>query len=275
MSDYYSILGVQKNANPEEIKRAYRRLAAQHHPDRGGDTKKFQEIQAAYDILSNPEKKAAYDNPQPQMNGFPGGFHFHTGGGFPPGFEEIFGEAFGGMFRRQQPRNRSLNIQTSITLNDALTGKDLIANLKLPSGREQLVEVKIPPGIDNGMTIKLSGLGDDTIPNIPRGDLHLTVHVEPHPEFERRGDDLFKNIELNCLDAILGKVINIKTLEEKSLDISINPGTQHGQTLAVQGFGMPNVNNPNIRGRLLLNVNIIVPTNLSVEQKELIRKNLI
>lgn len=274
MSDYYSILGVQRNANQEEIKRAYRRLAAQHHPDRGGDTQKFQEIQAAYDTLSNPEKKSAYDNPQPQMHGFPGGFHFHTGGGFPPGFEEIFGDAFGGMFRRQQPRNRSLNIQTSITLLDAFTGKDLIANLKLPSGREQLVEVKIPAGINNGMTIKLSGLGDDSIPNVPRGDLHLTVHVEPHHLFERHGDDLVHTIDVNCLDAILGKKINVTTIDNKLLDVLINPGTQHGQTFAIQNYGMPNINNSNIRGRLLLNVNIIVPTNLTNSQKDSIRNIL-
>jgi len=168
--DHYSTLGVDKNAGSDEIKRAYRKLASQHHPDKGGDKAKFQEIQAAYDTLSNPDKRAQYDNPQPQ---------FHGGGGFngaPPGFEDIFAQMFGGgqhpfgnMFRQQQaPRNRTLNIQTSITLEDAFHGKDLIATLGLPSGRDQTIEVKIPAGIGDGTTLRLAGMGDDSVPNTPR-----------------------------------------------------------------------------------------------------------
>lgn len=271
MTNLYTTLGVDRSANPDEIKRAYRKLAAQHHPDRGGDTKKFQEIQSAYDTLGDPEKKAAYDNPQPQ-----GGFQFH-GNGFPPGFEELFsqfgGDAFGGLFGRRQPaqRNRTLNLQTSITLNDAFIGKDLIANLKLPSGRDQILEVKIPQGINDGTVLRLAGIGDDTVANLPRGDIHLSVHVQPHPEFERQGDDLVKKITVNCLDAIVGKNITIQTLDDKTLEISINPGTQHGQLLAVHGYGMPNISNPLMKGRLLINVNILVPTNLTVEQLNLIK----
>ena len=271
MSNLYNILGVNQTASQDEIKRAYRKLAAQHHPDRGGDTKKFQEIQAAYDTLGDPDKRAAYDNPQPQNQGF----HFH-GNGFPPGFEDIFsqfGDPFGGMFgRRQQPqRNRTLNLQTSITLNDAFTGKDLIANLKLPSGRDQVLEVKIPPGINDGTVLRLSGMGDDSITNLPRGDIHLSIHVQPHHEFERQGDDLIKKININCLEAIVGKSITIQTLDNKTLEININPGTQHGQMLAVHGFGMPNISNPLMKGRLLLNVNILVPTNLTPDQLNLIK----
>lgn len=272
MSDLYNTLGVDRSASQDDIKRAYRKLAAQHHPDRGGDTAKFQEIQSAYDTLSNPEKRAAYDNPQPQMNGFPGGFHFHTGGGFPPGFEEIFGDAFGGMFRRPAQRNKSLNIQTTITLEEAFTGKDLYATLKLPSGREQLLEVKIPQGISNGVVLRLSGMGDDSFPNFPRGDIHLTVHVKPHEIFNRQGDDLVKNIEISCLEAIVGKNVLIETLDKKLLETTIQAGIQPGQMVALHGYGMPNMSNPLMRGRLLLNVNIKVPTDLSEEQKDQIRK---
>lgn len=271
MSDFYNILGVDRNADQEEIKRAYRRLAATHHPDRGGDTKKFQEIQAAYETLSDPQKREQYNNPQPQ--GFPGGFHFHAGGGFPPGFEEIFGDAFGGMFRRQQ-KNKNLNIQTSITLEDALTGKNLMANINLPSGREQIIDVKIPAGIQDGMTIRLAGLGDDSFSNLPRGDIHLTVHVQPHPIFQRQGDDLIRNFELNCLDAILGKNITIHTLDKKTLEVKIPPGTQHNQTFSFSGYGMPNVNDNRFKGRMLINIMIKVPTNLSDDKKELIKKVL-
>jgi curved DNA-binding protein len=271
MSDYYSILGLQKNADQDEIKKAYRRMAAQHHPDRGGDTQKFQEIQAAYETLSDPEKKAQYDNPQPQM----GGFHFHTSG-FPPGFEHIFaamgGDPFNGFFNRRQPQNRSLNIQTSITLEDAFFGKELIANLKLPSGKEQLLEVRIPPGIQDGQTLRLSGMGDDTHTNLPRGDLHITITVQPHHEFIRQGDDLIKKMDINCLEAIVGKKINVKTIDNKLLEININPGTQHGQILSIHGHGMPNMSNPLMRGRLLLNVNITIPTNLSDTQLNTIKQ---
>lgn len=270
MSDLYNILGVNKSATPDEIKRAYRKLAAQHHPDRGGDTKKFQEIQAAYDTLGDPDKRSAYDNPQPQM----GGFNFHSNG-FPPGFEDIFNnfpDAFGGMFRRQQQRNRTLNLQTHITLEEAFLGKELIASLTLPSGRPQTIEIKIPPGINDGTTLRLSGMGDDTIPNLPKGDIHLTVHIHPNNEFQRQGDDLIKSVNINCLEAIIGKNIIIKTIDNKELEIKINPGTQHGQILGLHGYGMPNIQDNRMRGRLLIQINITIPTNLTEQQKQLIEQ---
>ena len=268
MNDHYSTLGVDKTANQDEIKRAYRKLAAQHHPDRGGDTKKFQEIQAAYDVLGDPEKRQSYDNP-PQHNS---GFNFQ-GAGFPPGFEEMFGGMFGGMFRQPvQKRNKNLNIQTSITLEEAFTGKNLIANLVLPSGRDQMIEVKIPPGVKDNTTFRLSGIGDDSIPNVARGDIHLTIHVQPHPMFQRQNDDLILTVNLNCLDAILGKTINVETIDKKTLETSIQPGTQHGQVLAIHGHGMPNMSNHVLRGRLLLNINITVPTDLNEEQKKLLKE---
>lgn len=273
MSDYYNLLGVDRNASPDDIKRAYRKLAAQHHPDRGGDTAKFQEIQQAYDTLSDPEKRSQYDNPQPQ--GFPGGFHFHSGGGFPPGFEDIFNnfpEAFGGMFRRAPARNKNLNIQTSITLEDSFFGKELIANINLPSGRNQTIEIKIPRGIQDGTTLRLSGMGDDSMPNMPRGDIHLTVKVQPSAEFQRQGDDLIKTLDINCLDAIVGKNLRIHTIDKKELEIKIHAGAQHGQIFSIHGYGMPNIQNNVMRGRLLVQINIIVPTNLSETHKDLIKQ---
>lgn len=267
--DHYQTLGVNKSASFEDIKKAYRKLAAQHHPDRGGDTKKFQEIQSAYDTLIDPQKRAAYDNPQPQH-----GFHFQAGG-FPPGFEDMFEHAFGGMFgRRQQHRNRSLNLQTRISLEEAFWGKDFIANLRLPSGREQVIEIKIPRGIPDGVTLRLSGMGDDSIPNAPRGDILLTVNVDASPHFQRQGDDLIKQINITCFDAILGKQIEIETIEGKKLEIFITPGIQPGQIMSVPGHGMPNVNNNVMRGRLLLNINITIPTGLTQKQKEKLKEIL-
>lgn len=268
MTDPYSILGVTKAASQEEIKKAYRKLAAQHHPDRGGNTAKFQEIQGAYSIIGDPDKRAQYDNPQPQFN--QGGFSFNFGqGGFPQGFEDFFGAFFD---HRRTNRNKNFNLQASITLEDALIGKEIIGNLKLPTGKDQTFEVKIPPGIRDNTTLRLAGMGDDSIPGAPRGDIHLTVRIEPHPSFQRINDDLLINIQLNCLEAIIGKNITIDTLDKKSLEIKIQPGIQPGQTLAIHGHGMPNINDPRMRGRLLINVSIVVPTDLTDQQKEIIKQ---
>ena len=276
MSQSISNFSIFKNKNKKEAK----------HPDyviqgkvQYGNTDQFREIGAVYlketttgETLSDPNKKAAYDNPRPQM----GGFQFHHGpGGFPPGFDDFFEHAFGGMFGRRGPqKNRSLNLQTQITLEEAFWGKDFVANVVLPSGRDQVIEVKIPKGIQNGNTIRLSGIGDDSVPNLPRGDIHLTVHVKEHHEFHRQNDDLIKQLDINCLDAIIGKTININTIENKTLEINIQPGIQHGQFISVPGHGMPNINQNTMRGRLLLNVNIVIPTNLTESQKQIIKEIL-
>lgn len=272
MSDYYNLLGISRNANQDEIKRAYRKLASQHHPDRGGDTKKFQEIQVAYDTLSNPEKKEAYDNPMPNFNE-----GFQRYGGMPPGFEDIlrgFGGPFGDIFGRspRPVKNRTLNLQTRITLEEAFQGKELIANIQLPSGRDQMLEVKVPAGVRDGTVLRLSGMGDDSIGNMPRGDIHLTINVDPHPIWQRQNDDLIKTLEISCLEAIVGCSKQFDTIDGKTLEIKIDSGTQHGRTFAVHGHGMPSMSDNRMRGRLLLNINIVVPTNLTEDQKDLIKK---
>lgn len=272
MADYYNTLGVDRNASQDDIKRAYRSLASKHHPDKGGDTVKFQEIQAAYATLSDPQKKEEYDNPRQQFHG--------GGGGMPPGFEDIFSQMFGGGgnpffsggFRQQPQRNRTLNLQTQISLEEAFYGKEILTTVQLPSGRDQVLQVKIPPGISDGITLRLAGMGDDSIGNMPRGDIHLSIHVQHHPIYQRQGDDLVRPLLINCFDAILGKLLQFETIDDKTLEISIAPGTQHGQTLAVQGYGMPNIQNSYMRGRLLLNINVTVPTNLTDEQKSLIKQ---
>jgi len=277
MNNYYEILGVSKSATPEEIKKAYRKQASAWHPDKGGDTRKFQEVEEAYRILSNPESRAQYDNPQPQFGGMNGGFN----GGMPPGFEDIIGSMFGGggspfgdIFRarhHQPQRNRTLNIQTAISLEEAYTGKDLIANVTLPSGKDQMLEIKIPAGIQDGVTLRLAGMGDDSYANLPRGDIHLTVRVNAHDKFDRQGDDLVSNINVNCIDAILGRIEKVKTIDGRELEIKINPGTQHGQILAAAGYGMPKMADNRFKGRLLLKVNITIPTNLTPTQLDKLR----
>jgi molecular chaperone DnaJ len=177
------------------------------------------------------------------------------------------------MFGQRQPqRNRTINIQTSITLEDAFHGKDLIANLQLPSGKNQTLEIKIPAGIDDGMTLRLNQMGDDSVPTAPKGDIHLTVHVQPHSVFQRQGDDLVKQVDVSCIDAMLGKTIKITTIDDKTLDITVPEGTQHGQTLAAAGYGMPKVNDNRFKGRLLILINVTIPKSLTTAQKNILKQ---
>jgi len=271
MTDHYTTLGVNKQASSDEIKKAYRKLASQHHPDKGGDKEKFQEIQAAYAILGDEGKRAEYDNPQPQWN--------NAGAGF-GGFEDIlrnfggFGDIFGNRthFHQPQQRNRVLNLQTAVTLEEAFSGKDLVANIQLPSGRDQIINVKIPAGVNDGTVLRLREIGEDTHPNMPRGDVHLSVSVIPHSVFARQGDDLIKEISINALDAILGTSVTVDTIDGKTLNITIKEGTQPGTILSAQGYGMPNMHDNNFKGRLLLPIKIIIPTNLTDDQKTLIKQ---
>jgi DnaJ-class molecular chaperone len=274
MTDHYNTLGVSKTANPDEIKKAYRKLASQHHPDKGGNKEKFQEIQSAYSVLSDEQKRAEYDNPKPQFGG-----EFNDG--VPPGFEDIFGQMFGGgrnpfgdvFGRRSQPiRNRTLNLQTQITLEESFSGKELIATVQLPSGRDQILEVKIPAGIRDGTVLRLSGMGDDIVSSAPRGDIHLGVHIIPHSVYQRNGDDLIRTLKISCLEAIVGCSKQFDTIEGKTLEINIPAGIQHAQIMNVQGHGMPKMEDARMRGRLLLSIDITVPTNLTDIQKDTIRQ---
>lgn len=268
MTDYYNILGIAKTASQEEIKRAYRKLASQHHPDKGGDTAKFQQIEEAYRILSDPQKRQEYDNPMPQ-NPF--------NGGVPPGFEDIFGSfGFGDIFnqrrRPQHAKNRNLNLETQITLQEAFEGKNLIANVRLPSGRDQTIDVKIPAGIKDGTTLRLAGMGDDSVSNIPRGDIYLSVRIMPHSIFTREQDDLIMEIKINCFEAMLGKSMQFETLDGKILETNIPAGIQPGQMLNIYGHGMPSMNDPRMKGRLLIKVGVTIPKLLTEDEKMLLKK---
>ena len=263
MTDLYTILGVSKTASQDEIKVAYRRLAAQHHPDRGGNTQQFQEIQSAYETLGDTVKRSAYDSPPAEMHfSVDDMFHEFMSQGFNP---------FANQFR-QPTRNRNINLQTNVTLLEAFNGKDLVADVQLPSGRTQTVTVKIPAGIHDGTVLRLTGLGDDANPGLQRGDIHLTINIVPHHEFMRQGDDLIKPIHISCIDAMLGCKINVTTLEGKTLEVNVNPGIQHEQVLSANGYGMPNMNDNRFKGRLLMPVKINIPVGLTQGQQELLSK---
>lgn len=266
--DYYSILGVAKNASQDEIKKAYRKLASKHHPDKGGDTRKFQEIQSAYETLSDPIKRQEYDNPQPQGPNFGAYSHF---GNTP---EDIFAQMFGGGspfgFRQQARRNKNINLKIQITLEEVINGKQIIGNVGLLSGREQPVEINIPQGLSSGDVIRYQGLGDDSIPQLPRGDLVVTIEEIPHPTFIRENIDLHMDYEISIFDLILGTNIDIRTADGSILQVAVPKGTQPETKLSCKGYGVPRRNSP-LRGNLYIKLKSKIPKNINDNDLETIR----
>lgn len=274
--DYYSSLGLKRGASDDEIKKAYRKLAMKHHPDRGGDEKKFKEISMAYDALSDPEKKRIVDmggdpNAQPGMGrGFnQGPFEFHFG---TENLNDIFGNfgfGFGGP--RPMRRNKSLNINVEITLEDVLTGKDLTAEVTIPGGRSKMINIAIPPGIESGQQIKYQGMGDNSIPDLRPGDLIVNIYVKEHSVYKREGNSLIYEKNISVWEAILGTSIEIETLDKKTLTITVPKGCQPETVLSCKGEGLPEMRSK-FRGNLLIKIKIHVPRNLTTEQLDKIKK---
>ena len=280
--DYYSTLGVDRNATDDDIKKAYRKLAMKHHPDRGGDEATFKKISEAYDILSDPQKKQIVDlggDPKNQGGGGYGNsfnqgpFEFHFGGGVPPGMEDIFGRfGFGSGFGRQpMKKNKTLNISIDITLEDVLAGKDINAEITIPgSGKRKMINIAIPAGIEHGQQIKYEGMGDDAIRELRPGDLIVNVNVRPHAKFRREHNDVVLEKSVSVWDAIIGSGLDIETLDGKVLTINVPQGTKHGTILSCRGEGLPIMRSKN-RGNLLIMIKVDMPKNLSEAQLDKIR----
>jgi curved DNA-binding protein len=246
--DYYSILGVNRNATPEQIKAAYRKLAMQHHPDRGGDHNKFAQINSAYEVLSNSDKKNAYDNPQPQ------GFNFNSSH-----FNQ--GNPFSDMFNthmRHTPRNRDITLAANIDLKDVITGKSLILQYQLSKGQLETVTVDIPKGARHGDTIRYQGLGDDADRRFPRGDLHIKVRIGKTKNWDIDNNNLITKKSINVFDFVLGCVIIIETLDNRNLELKIPKGTKPGTVFNISGYGVPDINTGRI-GNLYVGIEAIVP----------------
>jgi curved DNA-binding protein len=237
MSDYYQTLGLKPDATPDQIKKAYRSLAMKHHPDRGGDQSKFKDISVAYETLSDPQKKSEYD----QMRSGGQQFRFRSGGF--QDFNDIFGGMggpFGDIFGRQIRKNRDLNIQCQISLLDSFNGKQIEANYTLPSGKPQTVIINSPPGISHGETIRYQGLGDDSVPNLPRGSLNVTIIVQPDQNYRRENDDLYTTVYVNPIEAIIGCRKQVKHLDGSDRDVDIRPGLESGIEYASANHGFRN-----------------------------------
>ena len=273
--DYYSTLGLQRNASEDDIKKAYRKMAMKHHPDRGGDEKAFKQVSEAYEILSDPQKKQMVDmgvDPKSQQAGGPrhqqGPFEFHFNSG---NFEDVFsnfGFGGGGPFgfqQRQQQRNKTINITVDLSLEDVLKGKDLDAELAVPNGRKKIINISIPSGIDHGQQIRYQGMGDASIQGLPPGDLIVNIRVASHPIFRREGDSLIIEKHISVWEAVLGCNLDLQTLDGKKLTITVPPGTQPETVLSCRNEGLPNMRNRQ-RGNLLINIKVVVPRNLTAAQ---------
>lgn len=271
MKDYFNILGVQADASDEEIKKAYRSLAMKHHPDRGGDQAKFQEIQEAYATLSDPQKRAEW-NMQRSGGGNPfgggtGGFHFSFGGD-PFDIHDVFrnfhgGHPFGG-FQQQQRRNRDLKVVVDVDLASTLESQTKHISVQHLNGQRHTVAVDIPRGVNGSMQIKYAGHGDKSYQDLPAGDLYIQFRVHGHPDFHVEGLDLVRVIKLNCIDAIIGTRVKIFGIDGKEFEWAVPMGSQHGQRFRISQQGLWAYDRPT-RGSLILHIELVVPTNLTAE----------
>lgn len=270
---YYDTLGVSKTASQDEIKKAYRKLAMKHHPDKGGDEHKFKEISVAYDTLSDPQKRSEYDQ---MLTGGPQ-VRFNNMGDFAD-MNDLFGNIFGTHFgpgfanfnQQRQRRNKDLNIRCTISFKDSFTGKDLEATYPLPNGKKETVVINVPPGIETGQTMQYRGMGDHTFPDLPRGNLNVTVIVTSDPKFTRRGDDICTTVDIDAIEAMIGCVKDVETIDGKRLQLKIRPGVEHGGEYSATGMGFQNP-----RARRTGNFIIIITIKVPAIDNEEIKKKLL
>ena len=275
MADYYDKLGISRNASASEIKQAFRRKAKDLHPDKGGDPKKFQEVNEAYDTLKDPQKKQMYDqygtsDPQ-QMGGNPFGNTHFSFTGDPQDIQDIFGSFFGQGFAQPRRRqNRNISIGYTIDFKDVFNGIGTTLSYQLPSGKREILDVRIPAGVKDGDSVRVQGYGDDSYAGLPRGDLMIKIRVKNLAGWKRDGSDIYTNIDVDLLDLILGCKIPLQTPDNKQITITVAPGTNPGTTLSVTGYGVPNVNTSR-RGNLYVTVKGKTPK-LQQQELEGIRK---
>jgi DnaJ-class molecular chaperone len=328
--DYYKILGVGKSASADDLKKAYRKLARKYHPDvNPGDKSsetRFKEINEAYEVLSDPEKRKRYDTLGPNwqeqfgFGGAPAGagrsrsstsrrsggisYDFEDPTGFSEFFEALFGRrgaTTGGTRTGQRStmhdimRQPGENIEqpVEVTLQEAYSGttktfviqapetcptcagKGEVGNRICPAcagvgttERTKRLEVKIPPGVDNGSRVRVAGEGQPGTNGGPRGDLHLVVSLKPDPAFERKGDDLVEDVQIALTTVMLGGEVPVPLPDGKRVLLTIPPETQNGQTFLLRGKGMPRLRGIG-QGNLLARVRVVLPTRLTPREREL------
>lgn len=268
MKDYYKILGVSEEASADEIKKAFRKLAVKHHPDRGGDEKQFKEANEAYDTLKNSDKRQEYDTMRrfgSSMGGQGSGFRFTSGN-----FDEFFGGDFfeefmsgvsgrGRRYRQRPRQNRDVRLSLTLSIKEVIKASERTLSFRLPSGRDEVVQIKIPAGVQSGVTFRYTNMGDDTDQNLPRGNLLIKVNVLDSDGFTRKQNDLYTDKTIDAFQAMRGCEFTIRDLEDNIVKIKVPAGTQPGSILRVKDKGMPVHETLNIRGNIYIRIHITIP----------------
>lgn len=297
--DYYKVLGVDKNADTKAIKKAYRKLARQYHPDvNPGDEEaeqKFKQINEAHAVLSDPEKRKKYDkygenwehaeafekagggarDQYRGRQGDPAGGRWEefTYSGDSGDFSDFFRDFFGGGARtggdpfgssyRQTMKGQDFNANLQLPLTEVLEDKKHVINV---NGNK--IRITVPAGIEDGQTIRIKGQGGPAYEGGPKGDLYITFQIVNNTRFQRQGANLIENVPLDLYQAVLGADLPVDTLNGK-VKIKIPPGTQPGETIRLKGKGLPVYKQKGERGDLLLKTQISIPKSLSAKEKEL------
>ncbi len=290
--DYYKTLGVEKNATEEDIKKAYRKLARKYHPDLNPDdkeaNKKFQQINEANEVLSDPEKRKKYDSygehwqhaeqyeqaKKSRSQSSQGWDDYTYSGGqhegdFSDFFESLFGHAQGSSGRKTHAkfRGNDYNASTQLSLKDAYTTHKQTFTI---DGKQ--VRITVPAGIVNGQIIKLKSYGSAGINGGPNGDLYITFNIEDDAKFKRMSDDVYTTAEIDLYTAVLGGEFILETLDSNKIKLKVNPETQNGSTVRLKGKGFPVYKQEGKFGDLFVTWQVKIPTNLTEKQKELFRE---
>ena len=300
--DYYKVLGVERNASQDDIKKAYRKMARKYHPDLNKDDPnakdKFQEINEANEVLSDPEKRKKYDEygehwkhadefkaereayQRAQQSGgqsaywysvngddFMGGFGRGNASGFSDFFEQLFGHGASagrsGRGYNMMSRGGDIEAQMNLSLREAA-----VTHKQTFSVNGENLRITIPAGIADGQMIKLKGHGEKGSNGAPDGDLYITFKIAPDPDFKREGDDLFTDVDIDLYTAVLGGTVNVRTIDGM-VKLKVNPGTQNDTKVRLRGKGFPVYKKEGTFGDLIVTYHVDIPTALSEKQKEL------
>jgi DnaJ-class molecular chaperone len=245
--DHYQTLGIDRSASAEEIKRAYRRLASQHHPDKGGDTQRFQEIEAAYRVLSDAQSRAEYDNPRPQMR--------QPGPGFD--FDEIF-NMFGARFHMQRPQQQARMVMW-LQLSDLVHCKSKTVQVSTPSGNTTL-SLDIPAGIEDGQQVCYQGLAPGNV------DLVVQYRIHPDPVWQRSNSDILTDTTVVIWDLIRGCRVKVRDPAGTELEVAVPPRTQPNTQLRLRGCGLARRGGG--RGDVLIRVTARIPDRISPDLQQ-------